>query len=529
MGFKVLLDMTVFEDVIGKRAGWVESLGILHLAKGGQVDGWISALTKPLLYSLVVGNLGERKARQLADDLTASFSEIPLRRSLTREARHCPLPGYLDSIQLASARQFQLDAIITRNKENYKQSFIPVFSPEELMALCDQKEDVPNAEIPFLDLKLQHHDIYNEIDDRITEIITNTAFILGKHVAEFEKGFAEIQEAEHCLAVSTGTDALHIALLCLGIGPGDAVMVPVNTFIATAEAVSLTGAVPAFVDCDEYCNIDVDQVRQYLKNGKARREQCHPGGNGGKIKAIMPVHLYGQAANMDALLACAEEFSLAVVEDCCQAHAAKWKQKKVGNFGEFGAFSFYPGKNLGAYGEGGALVTNDAVLFERARMIRQHGETQRYHHQLIGHNYRMEAIQGAVLSAKLPYLQRWTERRRANAELYDDLLRDVAEIRTPLVRRDAYPVYHLYVIQADERDELQRHLQANGIGAGLHYPIPLHLQPAYSFLAHRPGDFPRAESYAKTLLSLPMYPELSERQIRQVVDKVKQFYARQGG
>jgi dTDP-4-amino-4,6-dideoxygalactose transaminase len=526
---KVLLDRTVFEDVIRRRTGWVESLGILHLAKRRQVDGWINALTKPLLYSTAVQSLGERTARQLADDLTASFSEIPLRRSLNREALHCPLPDYLDNIQFASAMQFQLDAIISRNKQNYEQSFIPVFSPEEFMALSETREHLLDSDIPLLDLKIQHHDIYNEVDDRITDIITNTAFILGKHVEEFEKGFAEIQEAEYCLAVSTGTDALHIALLCLGIGPGDAVMVPVNTFIATAEAVSLTGAIPIFVDCDEHCTIDVDQVCQQLLNGKTRGEKSHPGRNGGSIKAIIPVHLYGQAANMDALVACAEEFGLAVVEDCCQAHAAKWKHKKVGNFGEFGAFSFYPGKNLGAYGEGGALVTNDRALFEKAKMIRQHGETQRYHHQLIGHNYRMEAIQGAVLSAKLPHLQRWTERRRGNAQLYDDLLQDVAEIQRPLVRQEAYSVYHLYVLQADDRDGLQRHLQANGIGVGLHYPIPLHLQPAYSFLAHLPGDFPRAESYAKTLLSLPMYPELNERQIRYVVDRVKQFYARKRG
>ncbi|OGW16822.1 MAG: erythromycin biosynthesis sensory transduction protein eryC1 [Nitrospinae bacterium RIFCSPLOWO2_12_FULL_45_22] len=373
--------------------------------------------------------------------------------------------------------------------------------------------------VPFLDLRAQHHQVYNEIDDRVTDIITNTGFILGKYVDEFETHFAKLQGARYCLGLSSGTAALHVALLALGIGPGDGVIVPVNTFIATAEAVSLTGAMPVFVDCDELYNLDVSRLEDTLRQ-KVRGNH--------RLKAVIPVHLYGQPAEMAGIIQLATEYGLKVVEDCCQAHLARYGDKLVGNFGEFGAFSFYPGKNLGAYGEAGALITNQEELYLKAKMIRQHGEINRHRHSVIGHNYRMEAIQGAVLSAKLKYLEEWTKRRQDNARLYRELLDGVEGVRTPGEIENASCVYHLYVIQAEDRDGLQAYLHQKGIGTGLHYPIPLHLQEAYRGLGYREGDFPMAERAAKRVLSLPMFPELSERQIRYVCKKIKEYMADSG-
>jgi dTDP-4-amino-4,6-dideoxygalactose transaminase len=239
---------------------------------------------------------------------------------------------------------------------------------------------------------------------------------------------------------------------------------------------------------------------------------------------MIPVHLYGQPANMDEIMALAKEFGLMVVEDCCQAHLAKWKGTMVGNFGSLGAFSFYPGKNLGAYGEAGALITNDDELFEKVKMIRQHGEIKRYQHEVIGHNYRMEAFQGAVLATKLQCLDEWTQKRQENAEFYAEMLADVEGVWTPEEIDNSYCVYHLYVVQTDDRDGLQQYLQANGVATGLHYPIPLHLQQAYKHLGYKKGDFPNAEKASERILSLPMYPELTTAQIRYVCDKIRQYF-----
>lgn len=281
--------------------------------------------------------------------------------------------------------------------------------------------------VPFLDLKAQYPQIRDEIESKISQIISDAAFILGKHVDDFEQSFAKAHGVKYCVGVSSGTDALHVALEALGIGTNDEVIVPVNTFIATAEAVSLAGARPVFVDCDEFYNIDVEQVRRVLdehsRHGGAR-----------KIRAIIPVHLYGQPADMSQLCDLASEFNVHIVEDAAQAHLARWDDRRVGGFGALAAFSFYPGKNLGAFGEAGAILTNDESLYRRAKMYRQHGEIERYHHTIIGHNYRMEAIQGAVLGTKLKYLDAWTAQRQEHARLYDRLLADVDGIDIPKVR-----------------------------------------------------------------------------------------------
>jgi len=243
-----------------------------------------------------------------------------------------------------------------------------------------------------------------------------------------------------------------------------------------------------------------------------------------RLKAVIPVHLYGQPANMNEIMALAEEYEFKVVEDCCQAHLARYDDRLVGNFGEFGAFSFYPGKNLGAYGEAGALVTNDKELYQRAKMLRQHGEMERYHHQVIGHNYRMEAFQGAVLSTKLTYLNEWTEKRQANARIYNELLRDIASVKTPLELEKTYCVYHIYLVQTEGRDDLKKYLSEKGVATALHYPVPLHLQEAYRHLGYKEGHFPVAEAAAKRILSLPMFPELTERQIQYVVEMIANYF-----
>jgi dTDP-4-amino-4,6-dideoxygalactose transaminase len=368
--------------------------------------------------------------------------------------------------------------------------------------------------VPFLDLKAQYPQIRREIEEKIDQIISKSAFILGEHVEDFEEQFAAAHDVKYCVGVSSGTDALHVALEALEIGRGAEVLVPVNTFIATAEAVSLVGAHPVFVDCNEYNNIDVEQVRRRLEEDRGRDVP--------RIKAIIPVHLYGQPADMDELGQIAAEFDVHNVEDAAQAHLARWQGKRIGGFGALAAFSFYPGKNLGAFGEAGAVLTNDESLYKRAKMYRQHGEIERYHHSIVGHNYRMEAIQGAVLGTKLKFLESWTAQRQRNARLYDELLGGVDGVVTPKVQEKAESVYHLYVIQHEDRDGLRAFLDENGIATGLHYPIPLHRQAAYA-TEKQAGEFPVAEAAASRILSLPMFPELTEEQIVKVCDTIERY------
>jgi dTDP-4-amino-4,6-dideoxygalactose transaminase len=517
MTCKILVDVYIFQDVITKRKGWQASYNVLNKVYKSKCEGWINSLTKTIIYFLNVKKIGESKSRQLVSDLTRSFAEIPLNSAINKKALEADLPEYEDNIQIESASCFHMDAIITRNKKHFKQEAVPVYAPEEFIDLLNNNEKYLNLEssIPFLDLKAQNHQIFNEIDDRFFDIMANAGFILGKYVDEFEKGFAEIQDAKYCIGVSSGTDALHVALLSLGIGHGDLVIVPVNTFIATAEAVTLCGAKPVFADCDEYHNIDAEKLRKQI--------EAMDEANRIKLKAIIPVHLYGQPADMDAVMSIADQFGLLVVEDACQAHLAEYKGKKVGTLGKFGAFSFYPGKNLGAWGEAGALITNDEDLYLKVRQIRQHGEIVRYHHGVVGHNYRMSAFQGAVLSVKLKYIAEWTEKRQKNAGLYRKYLSNVAGIELPKEKKGCFSVYHLFVIQTDNREALQNYLQEKGIASGLHYPVPLHLQEAYKDLGHKKGEFSVAENAAERILSLPMYPELAEHQIKHVCEAIAQW------
>ncbi len=361
--------------------------------------------------------------------------------------------------------------------------------------------------IPFVDLKAQYQSIREEVNAAIQRVLDNTSFILGREVEAFEAAFAEYVGAKFCVGISNGTAAIQLAVTACGLTAGDEVIVPANTFFATAEAVSTAGAAPVFVDADPSSyNIEVNRIEAAITP---------------RTRAIMPVHLYGQAADLGPIFEIAARHNLIVIEDAAQAHGSLYKGKRVGALGLAGCFSFYPGKNLGAYGEGGAVVTNDAEVARRLRLLRDHGSERKYHHEIIAYNFRLEGLQGAVLGVKLKHLDRWNTLRREHAALYNQLLKDTNLI-LPREMDYAQHVYHLYVVQTEERDALQKSLTEAGVQTGIHYPIPIHLQPAYAFLGHKPGDFPEAERQARRVLSLPMFPELTNEQLEHVVKMTRQ-------
>ena len=366
-----------------------------------------------------------------------------------------------------------------------------------------------NGAVPYLDLVAQMRPLRKEIDAAIARTLDNCSFCLGPDVAQFEKDFARFCQAEHCVAFNSGTSALHVGLLLLNIGLGDEVITTPSTFVATSWAISYAGAKPVYADIDDATfNLDPALVERAITP---------------RTKAVMPVHLYGHPADLEPLLAVCRKHNLALVEDAAQAHGATYKGKVVGTFGAVSGFSFYPGKNLGAYGEGGALVTNNATFATRARALREHGSTQRYYHDEIGYNYRMEGIQGAVLGIKLRHLDAWTKARRHVAHQYNELLAGTP-LQLPREAEYAHSAWHLYVIRHPRRDELKKHLEANLIGCALHYPLPLHLQKAYAHLGYKAGDFPIAEKAARECLSLPIYPELADAQIQRVASVIKDFF-----
>ncbi len=355
--------------------------------------------------------------------------------------------------------------------------------------------------IPFVDLKAQYHSIKPEIDAAIARVLESSQFILGEEVAAFEEEFAAYCQAQHAVGVNSGTSALHLALLAAGIGPGDEVITVPFTFVATVAAIVYTGARPVFVDiAPRSFTIDVTQIEAVITPA---------------TKAIMPVHLYGQPADMDPILEIARRHNLVVIEDAAQAHGAEYKGQRVGSLGDLGCFSFYPGKNLGAYGEGGAVVTNNPDYVRTIRMLRDWGAEHKYQHVLKGYNYRLEGIQGAILRVKLRHLEAWTEARRDHARRYDDLLAG-SGVHTPEVMSYARHVYHIYAVRTRQRDSMQQSLYSQGVQTGIHYPIPVHLLPAYADLGHRPGDFPSSEQTAIEVLSLPMYAELSDRHMEMI-------------
>jgi dTDP-4-amino-4,6-dideoxygalactose transaminase len=359
--------------------------------------------------------------------------------------------------------------------------------------------------IPFVDLKAQYLEIKDEVNAAIQGILETSQFTLGKEVAAFEEEFAAYCQARYGIGVNTGTSALHLALLAAGVGPQDEVITVPFTFVATVAAIHYTGARPVFVDIDPRTfTIDVQAIEAAITP---------------KTKAIIPVHLYGQPADMDPILDIAKRHGLTVIEDAAQAHGAEYKGKRAGSMGDMGCFSFYPGKNLGAYGEGGMVVTDNADYTRTLRMLRDWGAEQKYQHVLKGYNYRLEGIQGAILRVKLRRLEAWTEARRAAAAHYDELLAD-SGVATPEAMAYARHVYHIYAIRTGRRSEWQQALHAKGIQTGIHYPIPVHLLPAYADLGYGRGDFPHSEQAADEVLSLPMFPELSRAQCEEVSEAV---------
>ena len=367
-------------------------------------------------------------------------------------------------------------------------------------------------QIPLTDLHRQYEAIKPEIDKAISAVIEKKAFIRGPFVEAFETRFSDITESAGCVGVGNGTEALFIALKTLGIRPGDEVITAANSFIATSEAITMTGARVVFADCDKYYGIDPTDVSLKISH---------------RTKAIVPVHLYGQMADMESIMHIATKHNLTVVEDAAQAVLATLNGNSPGSYGQFATYSFFPGKNLGAYGDAGALVSNHPELLKHARMYANHGRTDKYDHEFEGINSRMDGLQGAILEVKLRYLKQWTSKRQEIARLYTNLLQNIPEIIPPRIREGADHVFHIYAIRtnAETRDDLLKHLRNAGISAGIHYPIALPNLRAYQHLNHRPEDFPRATAYSKELISLPIFPELTKAEVKYVVDKIKEFFA----
>jgi dTDP-4-amino-4,6-dideoxygalactose transaminase len=364
--------------------------------------------------------------------------------------------------------------------------------------------------VPFVDLKTQYKTIAAEVNEAIERVVDNADFILGRDVELFEREFADFCDAKYAVGLDSGTSALELALRAYGIGEGDEVITVSHTFIATVSAISYTGAAPVLVDVDrDTYNIDATQIEAAITS---------------RTKAIVAVHLYGQPADLNPILAIARKHNLVVIEDACQAHGARYWSRRVGALADAGCFSFYPGKNLGAYGDAGMVVTNDAAIAEKVRLLRNYGQPEKYRHVTMGYNRRLDSLQAAVLRAKLPHLDQWNESRRHAARLYEELLGEVGEIKTPYASEESAHVYHLYVIQSPQRDRLVGYLKDQGVSTGLHYPTPVHLQPCYAQLGMGAGSLPETEAIASRVVSLPMFAEITTEQIDYVCARIKKFF-----
>lgn len=363
--------------------------------------------------------------------------------------------------------------------------------------------------VPLLDLKPQFAQYKDRLMPELMQVIESQSFILGPKVEKMEKELAEYIGVKFALGVSSGTDALLLALMALKIGPGDEVITTPYTFFATAGSIHRVGAKPVFVDIEEDTyNIDATKIEKAITK---------------RTKAIIPVHLFGQCCDMDAINSIARRHGLKVIEDACQAIGAKYGDRQAGTMGDIGAFSFFPSKNLGCFGDGGLVTTNDEELYKRMKALRVHGGERQYFHSEVGMNGRLDAIQAVVISAKLPFLSKWTEGRRRNADHYDRLFAGNQKVRVPARRSGRYHIFNQYVIAVDRRDELKQHLSEKQIGSAIYYPLPLHLQECFSYLGHRPGDFPIAEQAAKRTIALPIYPELSPEALEYVANTINAF------
>lgn len=364
--------------------------------------------------------------------------------------------------------------------------------------------------VPFLDLQVQYQNHKEAIDKAIHNVISETAFIKGKYVTEFESNFAKAYGVKHCIGVADGTAAIYIALKMLGIKSGDEVIVPACTWISSSETITQAGAKPIFVDIEpDYYTIDVSKIEKAITKN---------------TKAIITVHLYGQTSDLKRIKEICDKNKLFLIEDCAQSHFAEFEEQKVGTFGDVATFSFYPGKNLGAYGDAGAIITNDDKLAEKIRMYANHGALIKHQHEMEGVNSRLDGLQAAILSAKLPHIHKWNEQRLQNALYYNKLLSEIKELECPAIRENAKHIFHLYVVRVNRREQLQEFLKKNGIETQIHYPTPLPFLKAYEYLAHTEGDFPVASKYKDKILSLPLYPEMEKEQIDYVFNKIKEFY-----
>jgi dTDP-4-amino-4,6-dideoxygalactose transaminase/acetyltransferase-like isoleucine patch superfamily enzyme len=410
-------------------------------------------------------------------------------------------------------------------------------NPAKVLRFLPKKDESDvNAPVPFLDLVTPHTDQEEELVAVFRRALRTAGFVGGEPVESFEKAFAKFCKAEHSVAVSSGTDALRFAITACGVQPGDVAVTVPHTFIATTEAISQAGAFPEFVDIDEQTfNMSVAQLRQYLEkqcmkdeSGKLRSLR-----SGRPVTAVVPVHLYGQMADMDGIMELADQFGLTVIEDACQAHGAEYFSKKrnewlrAGTVGRAAAFSFYPGKNLGACGEGGAATTNDAAIAKTMKMLRDHGQVKKYYHDAEGYNGRLDAIQAGILHAKLPNLEKWNAQRRERADEYTRLLADNDAVRLPSEPSWSKAVYHLFVVRTTNREGFMKHLNDAGIGTGIHYPVPLHLQNAYTALNYKKGDFPVTERLSGEIVSLPMFPQLTAKQQQRVAEEIVKFGSRE--
>lgn len=365
-------------------------------------------------------------------------------------------------------------------------------------------------DIPLVNLKAQYRDISREIDQAIKDVVNETAFVRGKYVEAFEGAYASEYGVRRCISVANGTDAIYISLKMLGVGPGDEVITVANSWISTSETITQTGARPVFVDIDpDYYHIDASKIE----------EKITP-----KTKAIVPVHLYGQPCEILKIKSICEKYGLFLVEDCAQAHFAEHNGQRVGTFGNAGTFSFYPGKNLGAYGDAGAIITNDDDLASKLRMYANHGAITKHDHLIEGINSRMDGLQAAVLTAKLHHIHEWNRRRYEHGLTFNKLLADVKDIAIPKIRENGTHIFHIYAIRSQRRNELQKFLQGRGINTGIHYPVALPFMTAYKYLSHTPDDFPVAYAYQSQILSLPMYPELTVDDINYIVNAIKDFF-----
>lgn len=366
-------------------------------------------------------------------------------------------------------------------------------------------------DVPFVDLRAQYQTLKGEINAAIQSVIDKAAFVGGPHVREFEGAFAEKNGVKHCISCASGTDAIYITLKALGIGPGDEVITVANSWISTSETITQAGAKPVFVDIDpDFYHIDPQKIEDKIT---------------AKTKAVIPVHLFGLPAAIDEIKAICETHHLFLVEDCAQSHFATYDRRMTGTFGIAGTFSFYPGKNLGAYGDGGAIITNDDDLAARVRLFANHGSVRKHHHEIEGINSRLDGIQAAILNVKMKYIDDWNCARHQHALRYNEMLSSVPQIVTPRMRTNAFHIFHLYVIRTENRNELASYLKLNHIDTGIHYPTALPFLEAYRYMAHEPTDFPVAYQYQDEILSLPMYPEMKDEQIRYAVDCIARFFA----